>query len=211
MPSKLTCKFPETNNHFTVTLEKTIRVRNDGKTHALPPSRGQFSFYMHGTERLVPIGHEEALWFSFSWSTGVFAVKVLTGGINAITGEKETGEDRAVLRNNGAQGFGQNYMIIPGQPWLDGFKKHQGTVSQFIAVPLGKGRSVEEKLEQTKSGSIQIMVIPLKKEIQKQETMARTLKYQDDDEIISIMQNNVEKVLERDSMLGDFEERSEHL
>lgn len=211
MPSQLTCKFPETNTHFTVTLEKTIRVRNDGKTHDLPPSRGQFSFYMHGTERLVPIGHEEALWFSFSMNTGVFAVKILTGGINAITGEKETSQDRTVLRNNGAQGFGQNYMIIPGQPWLDGFKKHQGTVSQFIAVPLGKGRSVEEKLEQTKSGSIQIMVIPLKKEIQEQEIMARTLKYQDVDEIVGIMRNNVQKVLERDSILGDLEDKSEHL
>ena len=213
MPFQLTCQFPDTKTHFTVQLMKTIRVRNDGKTHGLPPSLGHFSFFMHEGKRIVPIGNEEALWFSFAGNPDVVAVKFLAGGINAITGEKETGEARTVLKNNGADAFGQNYMIIPDQPWLDGFKKQKGTVGQFIAVPLGKGRSVEEKLEKTQTGSIQMIVIPVKKEILEQQAEAQRLRRAEIEaqikDVVGIMRNNIEKVLERDSALGDLEDKSE--
>lgn len=34
-------------------------------------------------------------------------------------------------------------MVSPEQPWLDGIADGDGTVRQFVAMPLGSGYSVE--------------------------------------------------------------------
>jgi hypothetical protein len=165
MPNELVFTFPENGNaKASVSLQKTIRVPNDGKEHPLPPGLGSFDYFLHSGKKVLPVGDDEALWFNFSNSNYDLpvAIKILTGGINAITGEKENETDRCILKNNtpGTQS-GQNYMIVPGQPWLDGFKgKDEDVVRQFISVKLGQGRSVEEKLENTQFGGIQIIVIP---------------------------------------------------
>jgi len=166
MPAHFTLLFPETHADFTVTLMKTIRVSNDSQTHHLPPAGGSFQFFMHHHSQIVPMSDKEAMWFSFSSSfdSTPVAVKILAGGINTITGEKETGDARSVLINNEPNGYGQNYMIVPGQPWLSGFKTKDNKVRQFIAVTLGKGLSVEEKLEKTQTGGIQFIVFPIKQE-----------------------------------------------
>ena len=40
----------------------------------------------------------------------------------------------------------QNYVVVPGQPWLDGYCVEKGIIRQFVAMPLGQGYSVEEQL-----------------------------------------------------------------
>jgi hypothetical protein len=181
------------NAHFSIIFNKTLRVPNDDQVHPLPPSNGHFPFFITGNQRIVPIAHEdEALWLEFkNNNTDIpVAVKVLAGGINAITGETESEADYAILRNNDETGKRQNYMMVSkdrfgnhvGQPWLDGFmipedsnenkdniqstpSKMISVVRQFIAVELGQGRSVEEKLDGTQRGGVQFIVIPMKPEI----------------------------------------------
>lgn len=78
----------------------------------------------------------EALWIQFT-SSYPFAAKVGAGKINAVTGEG-WGE--------GLQAAPQNYLVVPHQPWLDGFAVRKGVIRQFVAMPLGAGYSVEEQL-----------------------------------------------------------------
>ena len=37
----------------------------------------------------------------------------------------------------------QNYCVLPKQPWLDGINYGDGYIRQFVAMPLGKGYTVE--------------------------------------------------------------------
>ena len=40
----------------------------------------------------------------------------------------------------------QNYVSLPKQLWLDGINCGDGYVRQFVAMPLGKGYTVEVKI-----------------------------------------------------------------
>ena len=47
----------------------------------------------------------------------------------------------------------------PPQPWLDGFKPGKATISQFVAMPLGQGVTVEAQLTGGESiGGLQLLV-----------------------------------------------------
>ena len=65
------------------------------------------------------------------------AVKVAAGKINAVTGESWENE---------LSGESQDYVVIPDQPWLDGFSVMKGMIRQFVAMPLGEGYTAEEQL-----------------------------------------------------------------
>lgn len=57
----------------------------------------------------------------------------------------------------------QDYIVSPAQQWLDGIANTDGTVRQFVAMPLGSGYSVEAQLTgMDLVGGIQIEVIPSK-------------------------------------------------
>jgi hypothetical protein len=103
----------------------------------------------------MPMFQSEALWIRFS--TGYpFAVKVAAGKINAVTGE---------LWQTELQADPQNYMVLPEQPWLDGFAVRKGVIRQFIAMPLGAGYSAEEQITgKADTGGIQLQVFPLRAE-----------------------------------------------
>ncbi|NIR80308.1 MAG: hypothetical protein GWO00_18685, partial [Gemmatimonadetes bacterium] len=68
---------------------------------------------------LLPMYQAEALWLNFGRG-GVFsghggypfAVKVATGKINAVSGE---------AWSDGLNRDPQDYMVVPDQPWLDGY------------------------------------------------------------------------------------------
>lgn len=45
-----------------------------------------------------------------------------------------------------------NYLVIPPQLWLDGWKNDDGTVSQFVSTQYGKGKAVGEQLLSQKQG-----------------------------------------------------------
>lgn len=115
----------------------------------------------------MPMWQSEALWISFDAPHGYpFAVKIAAGKINAVDG-KAWSEALSF-------GQGQDFLAIPRQPWLDGFAKSAGadvrgkrrTVSQFVAMPLGGGYTVEEQMTgKAEHGGLQIIVYPLRAKV----------------------------------------------
>ena len=69
-----------------------------------------------------------------------FALKVLLGGVNAISGE--TVDLNRMPQPNPKQ----DYLVVPAQKSLDGFPTAPGEVKQFVAVPYGSGYSIEHQV-----------------------------------------------------------------
>ena len=74
----------------------------------------------------------------------MFALKVLVGGVNGISGEAVDSNKTAQL--NLKQDYKQDYVVVPGQPWLDGIATAPGQVKQFVAVPYRSGYSIEQQV-----------------------------------------------------------------
>lgn len=151
-----------------VEFQRTLRIPDDGGVYPLPAGWGRFplrhvdDFAQSAPESwltrggvMMPMHQSEALWLNFD-AGYPFAVKVGTGKINAVTGEGWA---------RGLQNEPQNYLVLPEQPWLDGFAVSKGVIRQFIAMPLGDGYSVEEQLTgKADVGGIQLQVFPMKAE-----------------------------------------------
>ena len=59
----------------------------------------------------------------------------------------------------------QDYVVIPEQPWLDGFYSGKGLIRQFVAMPLGEGYTAEEQITgKDEHGGLQIVAYPMKAE-----------------------------------------------
>ncbi len=102
---------------------------------------------------MMPMYQAEALWLNFDGDYPV-ALKIGAGKINAVSGEEW---------NNGLHQEPQDYVVIPDQPWLDGFSVSKGVIRQFVATPLGDGRTVEEQVTgKGEFGGIQIQAYPMK-------------------------------------------------
>ncbi|KAK6194028.1 pyridoxine biosynthesis protein [Pestalotiopsis sp. IQ-011] len=169
----------EAEGALTLTLNRTIRVPDNRDVSGLPPSLGQFPLFrvQDHAARLppemaakgglfFPMYQREAMWINFS-ATRPFAVKVHVGGVNAVSGlprddgkdTEKTREKRARMAREGRSV--QDYVVVPGQPWLDGIASEDGRIRQFVAKPQGGGFSVEAQVTgQEKTGGIQIEVIP---------------------------------------------------
>ena len=65
------------------------------------------------------------------------AIKIAAGKINAVSGKPWKPE---------LDGTERDYVVVPEQPWLDGFCVAKDVVRQFVAMPLGSGYSVEEQI-----------------------------------------------------------------
>lgn len=136
--------------HFSVSLQRTLRVPDDGREYPLPPGLGNLPLrsaadllgapppWRGAGEYVVPVHQREAVWLNFSapwWRP--LAVQVGVGGVDAVSGGPWDDELHADP---------QNYVVCPDQPWLDGVNSGVGTVRQFVAVSLGAGDTVEEQL-----------------------------------------------------------------
>lgn len=169
----LVFRFPEVHADavLRITFQRTLRIPDDGSDYPLPPGLGSFPLrhvddfaarvpapWMERGGVMMPLYQSEAMWLSFSSPGGYpFAVKVAAGKQNAVTGD--AWDDRL-------HGRPQDYLTVPGQPWLDGFCVARGRVKQFVAMPLGDGCSVEEQLTgRAEHGGVQLLVAPLKKEL----------------------------------------------
>jgi hypothetical protein len=156
--------------HCTISFQRTLRIPDDDKTWPLPPGLGRFpivhvddfaanlppDWYERGGVAL-PMYQSEAMWLSFSRTDYPFAIKVAAGKIDAITGETWSAELTAEP---------QNYLVLPTQPWLDGFVVRKGVIRQFVAMPLGSGYSAEEQITSAaEHGGLQIQVYPMRPEI----------------------------------------------
>jgi hypothetical protein len=153
------------NPTVDVAFQRTLRIPDDGKIYPLPAGFGRFPLRHVDDYRntvpapwierggvLMPIYQSEALWIRFS-THYPFAVKVAAGKVNAVTGEQWKAD---------LQRQPQNYLVLPEQPWLDGFAVRKGVIRQFVAMPLGAGYSVEEQITgKADTGGIQVQVFPL--------------------------------------------------
>lgn len=144
---------------------RTLRVAYD-RTSDLPAGLGRFPIYSVADFRsgvpsewqdgffFMPMYQSEALWLNFDRGSvhgEPYALIVAAGAINAISGRKMT-EARLA-------GDPQNYVAIPPQRWIDGWKNEDGTVCQFVAAPLGSGETMEGQITgEEKTGGIQLAV-----------------------------------------------------
>ncbi|KAI1085688.1 hypothetical protein F5B20DRAFT_587646 [Whalleya microplaca] len=166
---------------LTITLNRTIRVPDNRDTNFLPPGLGAFPLYkvLDFANRMpkemaekggvfFPMYQKEAMWIEFS-ALAPFAIKVYVGGVNAVSGlpmteNEATKQKRLTMLKEGKQI--QDYMVVPGQRWLDGIASEDGKIRQFVAQPKGSGFSVEAQVTgEEKVGGIQIEVIPTKREL----------------------------------------------
>ena len=105
--------------------------------------------FMPGIVVLLPLYVREALWINLDSAEPV-AVQIATGGVCIASGRPL--KDRLTRRP-------QNYVVLPEQPWVDGFKTASGEVRQFVGVSKGSGLSVEQQLTGSDDvGGIQIQV-----------------------------------------------------
>jgi hypothetical protein len=131
--------------HFSFTMQRTLRIPDDGGTYPLPPGLGQFPVRRvedyadrvpaEWRERggvIIPMYQREAMWLSFDvphWHP--CAVQVAVGKVNAISGRPWSRGLADGGRTDGPQG----YVVCPEQPWLDGINAGDGFIRQFVAMP----------------------------------------------------------------------------
>ncbi|CAG8902140.1 unnamed protein product [Penicillium egyptiacum] len=158
----------EMSQPMEVSLNRTLRVPEDGTTYNLPMWVGEFPIVETSALRdklpstmaergglVVPMYQREALSIGFHGSHNAsHAVKILSGGANAISGSQE---------GKGTVSSIQDYTVAPAQHRIDGFFPQAGIsiVGQFVSMPLGGGYSVEEQLTgKANIGGIQMIVAP---------------------------------------------------
>ncbi|HHC71601.1 MAG TPA: hypothetical protein ENK54_01785 [Thiotrichales bacterium] len=164
-------RFPEVHPRATCTIDfqRTLRIPDDNREYPLPPGLGRFpvehvddhaarlpqSWRRHGGV-FIPMYRAEALWIDFSGHYPC-AVKIAAGKIDAVSGRPWT---------NRLSDDPQDYVVVPEQPWLDGFNVSDDHIRQFVAMPMGEGYTAEEQLTgEARHGGLQIVVYPMKAEI----------------------------------------------
>jgi len=181
----LVFRFPEVHPDATCTIDfqRTLRIPDDNREYPLPPGLGRFpvehvddfadrlpeSWREHGGV-MIPMYQSEAMWIRFSGDYPC-AVKIAAGKINAVSGKAWSNE----LSTNS-----QDYVVIPAQPWLDGFNVSENHIRQFVAMPLGEGYTAEEQItDEAQYGGLQIVVYPMKREAYEQYRSRRMMVVKD--------------------------------
>jgi hypothetical protein len=167
---RLVFRFPQVHEAavLRIELERTLRIPDDNREHFLPPGLGRFPLshiddhaqnvpdaWVRRGGVLMPMYQAEAMWIFFRATNGYpMAIKIAAGKIDAVSGKPWA---------EGLHPRPQDYVVAPGQPWLDGFCVGKGTIRQFVAMPLGEGYTAEEQLTgAAEHGGLQIMVYPMK-------------------------------------------------
>lgn len=151
----------------SVSFQRTLRIPNDGRDYPLPPGLGPFPVRhvddFQGVPEtwkkrgglMLPMHANEALWINFSGSAPV-ALRIAAGGVCAVSGTDWTPN---------LVPSPQNYVVLPEQRWIDGFRVGDRAVRQFVAVPLGSGATVEGQMMKRESwGGIQLQAFPMRAE-----------------------------------------------
>lgn len=105
------------------------------------------------------------MWINFH-AMGRFVVKIYVGGVNAVSGEPSTDTEQTRVRRYkllSEHKSIQDYIVAPHQLWLDGIASQDGTVRQFVAMPLGSGYTVEAQITGADLiGGLQVEIVPAK-------------------------------------------------
>lgn len=180
---QLVVNFPEVHPHAQVKIEfqRTLRIPDDNRSYPLPPGLGRFplndvddyhsqlpaSWEKHGGV-FLPMYQSEALWINFH---GLYpmAIKIAAGKINAVTGDPWS---------NTLHNHPQDYVVIPDQPWVDGFNIAESLIRQFVAMPLGSCYTMEEQLiGEGQYGGLQFIIYPMKSDWYEEYFSSRNLKF----------------------------------
>ena len=107
---------------------------------------------------MLPMYQAEAMWLDFHSYSSAFpypiALKVATGKINAVNG---------AAWSQCLSADPQDYVMLPEQPWLDGYCIDKGVIRQFVAAPIEHGITVEEQVTgDSACGGIQLLAFPMK-------------------------------------------------
>jgi tetratricopeptide (TPR) repeat protein len=165
VPEGLPAKKINVGTNTSISFRRTLRVPEDGREYPLPADLGTLPIYRieeyadkvppHWLDEggfFIPLYQREALFIQFGgvpWRPNI--AKVAVGRINAITGKPY---DENIRRHE------QDYVVMPDQKWLDGINTGKDTVSQFVAMPLGHGYTIEEQMtDEDKYGGFQLVVI----------------------------------------------------
>ena len=142
-PSPSSKRAVEASCGFHMSLERTPRMPDDNKLHQLPGSLGSYDLFSVEAyaDRLpknitetggvfFPMLQREAMWLNFGPTNQQCAVRVFMGHVNTISGltMEETADNESGERE-------QDYIVVPGQEWLDGICVAPGVVRQFVAMP----------------------------------------------------------------------------
>ncbi len=170
---RLEFRFPEVHAmaRCSISFMRTLRLPDDNRSYPLPPGLGHFPLHhvddfgatvppawkRHGGV-FLPMYQAEAMWINFNCHYPM-ALKIAAGKLCALTGESWAPELVPAP---------QNYVVVPDQPWLDGFCIGQDLIRLFVAMPLGEGYSAEEQLtEEARHGGLQIQAYPMKADVYK--------------------------------------------
>src|SRR3989338_7943833 len=166
-----------------ISFQRTCRVPQ-GKINSLPASLGSFPQYQvrdfkQGVPKewqedayFFPMYKQEAMWISFGRGRNEQpkALIIGAGNINAISGKPfDPSKDKISGKKKKSKGLDirleqeQNYLVVPPQPWIDGWKAEDGKVYQFVAAEMGSGETVEGQItgEETIGGLQFILYNPL--------------------------------------------------
>ncbi len=192
---ELVIDFPDVHEDAKMRIEfqRTLRIPDDDSDYPLPAGLGRFPlrhvddfaqnvpqpWVDHGGI-MLPMYQAEAMWLNFLGSYP-FVVKVATGKINAVTGERW---------KDGVNRDPQDYVVVPDQPWLDGYCVEKGIIRQFVAMPLGSGYSVEEQVTgEAEHGGLQIVAYPMKREAYERQRVSEERVYGAPDSSMCLMES----------------------
>ena len=150
--------------HTTISFNRTLRIPEDGRAYPLPAGFGRLPIlrvedyaervpeqWLEQGGFIIPLYQREALFLEFAgvkWRPTI--AKVSVGRVNAISGKEH---DLKIRPHR------QDYVVIPDQRWLDGINSGSGSVSQFVAMPLGRGYTIEAQVtDEEKHGGFQLAV-----------------------------------------------------
>ncbi|KAF3915082.1 hypothetical protein ABW21_db0207988 [Orbilia brochopaga] len=180
------------DKRLEITFRRTIKVPDNGQTSDLPPDLGQMALTNVTTVArrlpdamaakgglLIAMHEDEAMWINFNLQDALepaslssdrhYAVKMFAGGVNVVSGEPEHETTASTLRRRNLLTKGesiQDYVVVPGQEWIDGIAVEGGKVLQFVAKPLGKGFTVEGQMTGAETvGGLQFEIIATKKKV----------------------------------------------
>jgi hypothetical protein len=155
-------------DQLTMAFHRTLRLPEDDKIHELPANLGLLPLFnisavapkllSSQSPSLVdmarkggiffPLYQREAMYISFK-STRPFAIRIYTGGVNAVSGLPWT------------ETTSQDYVSVPPQKYIDGIALDRLSVRQFVAMPIGAGYSIEKQITGAEEiGGFQLLVTP---------------------------------------------------
>jgi len=171
-------------------FQRTCKVPQ-GKINSLPAGLGPFPVFKVSDFRkgcpkewrddgyFFPMYRQEAMWINFcrAYIGNPKALIIGAGNINAVTGKPfdpskdKFGKKKKIPKKKKDTldiklEKEQNYLVVPPQPWLDGWKAEDGKIYQFVAAEMGSGETVEGQITGEETvGGIQFIVYDAIKEL----------------------------------------------